>query len=83
MGNCADEPISTGQVVWFRKVEGNTALLLETQVECKVVKKISAYAGGIDEDGDVVFLEERCRTDTGEHEDLGRMNRSTAVREEE
>lgn len=52
-------------------------------MECKVVKKISAYAGGIDEDGDVVFLEERCRTDTGEHEDLGRMNRSTAVREEE
>lgn len=45
-----------------------------------MVSEIGAYARGIDENGDVVFLEERCRTDTGEHEDLGSVNRSTAVK---
>lgn len=79
LGKCFQEFESTEQVVWFRVVDGNTALVFETQVECGVVSEISAYAGGIDEDGNVVFLEERCRTDTGEHEDLGCVNGSAAV----
>lgn len=79
MRNCFQELESAGQVVWLRVVDGDTELVFETQVEYRVVSEISAYAGGIDEDGDVVFLEERCRTDTGEHEDLGSVNRTTAV----
>ena len=44
-----------------------------------MVAEISAYAGGINEDGDIAFLEDRCRTDAGEHEDLGSVNCSAAA----
>jgi hypothetical protein len=70
---------STGQVIWFPVVDGNAELVFETQGEHRVVAEISAYAGGINEDGNVVFLEDGSRTDTGEHEDLGSVNCSAAA----
>jgi hypothetical protein len=69
---------STGQVIWFPVVDGNAELVFETQGEHRVVAEIGAYAGGINEDGNVVFLEDGSRTDTGEHEDLGSVNCSAA-----
>ena len=70
---------STGQIVRFPIVERNAEFVFETQGEHRVVAEISAYAGGINEDGDIAFLEDRCRTDAGEHEDLGSVNCSAAA----
>ena len=70
---------STGQIVRFQVIERNAELVFETHGEHRVVAEISAYAGGINEDGDIVFLEDRCRTDTREHEDLGSVHCSAAA----
>lgn len=78
LDKCFDELESTGQVVWFHVVEGNAELVFEMHVKGDVVSEISTHAGGVDDDGNVVFFEERCRTDTREHEDLGSMNCSAA-----
>jgi len=69
---------SADQVVRLGIVDSDAELVFETQIEHGVIAEIGTHTGGIDEDGNIVFLEDRCRTDTGEHEDMGGMHCSAA-----
>lgn len=70
---------SAHPVVWFRIVDRNAELFFETQAKSGVIEEISAYARGINDNGDIVFFKERCRANTREHEDLRGMNCPAAV----